>query len=300
MGNSLKGEYMLKKRNIKKILGIGSLCLFLLGCSEESFLVQKDSSTIILEDDIILTEKEQEELHTLQKDSNGQAEEILNQSKAEDVPGQIQTGNTVVPVDESEIIAEIAVHICGAVNQPGVYYLKEDQRLYEGIQKAGGFREDADEDYLNQALLLEDGMKIVVPTKEEVSREENLKNEASKVPDTETGDVNSMGNVSDDYIFSQKTTAQLAMEGGWLQKEDKQHTEEELKVSENQNGKVNLNTADEALLCTLPGIGESRAKSIIAYRKEHGPFEKPDDIMKVSGIKQAAFEKIRDYVIVSD
>ena len=43
---------------------------------------------------------------------------------------------------------EIAVHICGAVNNPGVYYFKEKQRVHEGIVKAGGFREDADMDYL--------------------------------------------------------------------------------------------------------------------------------------------------------
>ena len=302
--NSLKGEYRLKKRNIKKILGIGSLCLFLLGCSEESFLVQKDSSTIILEDEIILAEKEQEELHILQKDNNGQSEENLIQSSEGDMSKNNQQqgsdGNGAVITEEQEPAGEIVVHICGAVNQPGVYYLKENQRLYEGIQKAGGFREDADADYLNQALLLEDGMKIVIPTKEEVSLEENKKNEIQKLKDTEMGNNTGIGNISDNYIFSEKTTAELAMEGGWLQKKDMQHTEEELKVSENQNGKVNLNTADEALLCTLPGIGESRAKSIITYRQEHGPFQKPEDIMKVSGIKQAAYEKIKDYVIVSE
>lgn len=304
MGNSLKGEYMLKRRNIRKVLGMGSLCLFLLGCSEESFLVQKDSSTIILEDDIILTEKAQEEQNILQKDKNGQSEENLAQIEEDELKGnqqQIASGNGMALTEEQVTAAEIAVHICGAVKQPGVYYLKENQRLYEGIQKAGGFREDAEADYLNQALVLEDGMKIVVPTKEEVGGEEKLKTETQKVKDAEAGETDSTGNASDGYIFSQKATEELAIENGWIQKKDMQpKTDEELNVSENQNGKVNLNTADEALLCTLPGIGESRAKSIIAYRQEHGPFQKPEDVMKVSGIKQAAYDKMKDYVIVSD
>ena len=91
------------------------------------------------------------------------------------------------------------------------------------------------------------------------------------------------------------------VESGYLQKKDMQKkTDKEVNVSGEENKKVNLNTADESLLCTLPGIGESRAKSIIAYRQEHGPFQKPEDVMKVSGIKQAAYEKIKEYVTVSD
>ena len=63
-------------------------------------------------------------------------------------------------------------------------------------------------------------------------------------------------------------------------------------------GLININTADEAALCTLPGIGESRARDIIAYREANGRFESCEDIMKVSGIKTAAYEKIRDKITV--
>lgn len=63
--------------------------------------------------------------------------------------------------------------------------------------------------------------------------------------------------------------------------------------------KVNINTADAAELTTLRGIGEARARDIIAYREEHGPFSSIEDIMKVSGIKNAAFSKIKDDICVS-
>lgn len=63
-------------------------------------------------------------------------------------------------------------------------------------------------------------------------------------------------------------------------------------------GLININTADVAALCTLPGIGESRAQDIIAYREANGGFESCEDIMKVSGIKTAAYEKIRDKITV--
>ena len=62
--------------------------------------------------------------------------------------------------------------------------------------------------------------------------------------------------------------------------------------------KVNLNTADEEQLMTLTGIGESRAADIIRYRQEYGPFERIEDIMNVSGIKEGAFQKIKDSITV--
>lgn len=73
---------------------------------------------------------------------------------------------------------------------------------------------------------------------------------------------------------------------------------ESLMVQESGNGLVNINTADVDTLCTLPGIGESRAKDIIAYREAHGAFESCEDIMQVSGIKNSVYSKISDMITV--
>jgi len=59
------------------------------------------------------------------------------------------------------------VHVCGAVKSPGVYELTSDSRLYEAIQMAGGFTDEAAGEALNQAEKIEDGSRIYVPTKEE-------------------------------------------------------------------------------------------------------------------------------------
>jgi len=64
------------------------------------------------------------------------------------------------------------------------------------------------------------------------------------------------------------------------------------------DGRVNINKADAAELCTLPGIGESRAADIIAYREKHGGFSDISEIMNVSGIKDASYEKIKDLITV--
>lgn len=69
-------------------------------------------------------------------------------------------------------------------------------------------------------------------------------------------------------------------------------------VQDSSDGLVNLNTADRNQLMTLTGIGESRADAILAYRSEHGKFQKIEDIMKVSGIKEGAFSKIKDQIKV--
>lgn len=72
----------------------------------------------------------------------------------------------------------------------------------------------------------------------------------------------------------------------------------EVEVEKEQSDLVNINTADVALLCTLPGIGESRAKDIVAYRETQGAFHNPEDIMKVSGIKESVYQKIQDVITV--
>ena len=69
-------------------------------------------------------------------------------------------------------------------------------------------------------------------------------------------------------------------------------------AGEGEPGLVNINTADSAALCTLPGVGEGKAADIISYREANGPFENCEDIMKVPGIKTAAYEKIRDMITV--
>ncbi len=63
-------------------------------------------------------------------------------------------------------------------------------------------------------------------------------------------------------------------------------------------GLVNINTADLQQLMTLPGVGQSRAQAIVDYRNEHGSFECIEDIMNVTGIKEGAFSKLKDYICV--
>lgn len=63
---------------------------------------------------------------------------------------------------------------------------------------------------------------------------------------------------------------------------------------------VNLNTADEAVLTALPGIGVALAARIVEYREEHGPFEAVEDLTNVSGIGQGKLAALEGLVTVED
>ena len=62
------------------------------------------------------------------------------------------------------------------------------------------------------------------------------------------------------------------------------------------DGKVNINTADVSTLCTLSGIGETKAGAIIAYREAKGSFASIEEIKAVDGIGEKLFAKIREEI----
>lgn len=65
---------------------------------------------------------------------------------------------------------------------------------------------------------------------------------------------------------------------------------------ESQDEGVNINLATKEELMTLPGIGESKAEAIIAYREEHGEFQRIEDLTNISGIKNGVYEKIKEQI----
>ena len=66
------------------------------------------------------------------------------------------------------------------------------------------------------------------------------------------------------------------------------------------NGLIDINTADISTLTMLPGIGETLAKRIIAYRDEHGPYTDVEQLLNVAGIGETKLENIIDYIKIGD
>lgn len=67
---------------------------------------------------------------------------------------------------------------------------------------------------------------------------------------------------------------------------------------EDAKDKVNINTADIEKLTTLPGIGEAKANSILAYREEHGGFQSIEELKDIDGIKDGVYNKVKDLIVV--
>lgn len=67
-----------------------------------------------------------------------------------------------------------------------------------------------------------------------------------------------------------------------------------------QDALVNINTADETTLSSLTYIGKSKARAIIAYRDQHGPFKSIEALKEVSGVGDRVFESIKDRITVDN
>lgn len=153
------------------------------------------------------------------------------------------------------------IDIKGNVKKPGVYEVEEGAMVNDCIKKAGGLLKNADTSLINLSKKVKSEMVINVPSKNEVK--------AKTV------------NISDD--ITAKNDAEISNKPA---------------ENESTNQLININTADVLELQKLDGIGEAKAKAIIAYRDSIGGFKTVEEIKKVSGIGESAFAKIKDCITV--
>lgn len=165
---------------------------------------------------------------------------------------------------------KIKVDIKGAVKNPGVYEINSNGRVADAIAISGGLTNDADTSILNLSKNLTDEMVIIIYTKEEVA--EMLK-----------------GSTSIKYIEKECICPKIENDAcidNVIENKPDTNTSNEQKVS------LNSATIDE--LMQLPGIGEVKAKAIIAYREENGGFKSIEELLEVNGIGESTFNKIKD------
>ena len=161
----------------------------------------------------------------------------------------------------------IYIDIKGFVAKPGVYsFNKSDNaRIDDLIIKAGGLKKDADTSILNLSRKLEDEMTVIIYSKNEI--ENYTKNQNELKEKLEICELKVKNNAC-------------------IEKESK----EEMKL-------ININNATLDELVTLKGIGESKAKDIIEYRK-NSPFKSIDELKNISGISEAIFENIKNSITI--
>ncbi len=105
------------------------------------------------------------------------------------------------------------------------------------------------------------------------------------------------GGLREDADESSLNQAQKISDGMKLEIKTKDEVQSSAQNSPN-DGKVDINTADASTLMTLPGIGESKANSIIKYRESKGRFNSCEDLKNITGIKDGVYNKIADSIKV--
>lgn len=229
-------------------------CMFILaGCGRQMSYVSQNAETGL-------------EVNALTTGENGVDDSAEKQADSP-IDGalttQTQTGTgTDDPADERHEQtgqpAMVAVYVCGAVKNAGVYYVSSEAIKETAVRMAGGFDEHADVNYVNLAEPVTAGEQIYIPTVDETA----------------------------EIAFPQggQTESTVGSSG--------------LSEASQPDDRVNINTAGKDELMTLPGIGENKAEAIIAYREAQGKFQSTEELMNIRGIKEGVYNKIKNLIIV--
>lgn len=184
-----------------------------------------------------------------------------------------QVEHNICPKEEEVVDTQcsIFVDISGALRAPGVYCFNPGDRVIDAVKKAGGFTGNSSLEYVSRSINLSKGLvnnqKIYIPSKEELLCELKpftLKEEEVILPNVED---NTTGDSSSDNIV-------------------------DTEVEDNEC--ININTASITELDSLQGVGLSTAQKIIDNR----PYNLLTDLLKVSGIGQATYDKFKDNICI--
>ncbi len=194
------------------------------------------------------------------------------------------------------------IDIKGEVKRPGVYLASSDMRVMDVIEKAGGLTDSADTKANNLSRKVKDEMVIIIYSKKEVDdfqktkeKEEELLSNTAKETELFPNDaLLKKEDLVDNFTLPEQPKEDSSASN--VELENKEDTKEN--TPPESTSKISINTATLEELMNIKGVGESKAKAIIAYRTEHGNFQKIEDIMQVSGIGEKMFEKIKDFIKV--
>jgi competence protein ComEA len=200
--------------------------------------------------------------------------------------------STASPLPEPKAKRTVApsavVYVAGAVRRPGVYAVPASARVGDALARAGGGRLDADLVAVNLAARLHDGEEIAVPvlgtepparpreTGGQIHRRKRGAQSDATVADAGRGDP-----------VGHKTRRGTGRNGRRAHRADAPPPDS-----------VDLNSADEKTLETLPGVGPALAARIVLFRDANGAFGSIDELLDVSGVTERRLELISPYVEV--
>ena len=229
-------------------------------------------------------------------DAPAQTRPAINSSAADssNTPSLPNTSNTSNSTGSTSNGPLLVVHVAGAVRHPGVYRLPNSARNNDAIQMAGGPTSEANTDAINLAAHIEDGTQIYLPTHQQhpdggangsSSHISSFNSSASSGSFASSGTAGHSTGSSRPGPGNHKAKGE-AKTGG--------------KLTDPNQGAININTASAEELQRIPGIGPSMAARILEFRqelqKQGGRFQAPEDLLQVSGIGEKKFEKMKAYI----
>lgn len=170
------------------------------------------------------------------------------------------------------------------------------EELIETIQsiEEKNLSESAAEEAVMQQLFVEIKGAVMYPGVYELERDQRIKDvvqlAGGYTENADTQFINHAQKVQDEMVIYIPIMGEQLEEGA--------SSLLTLPTETNKEQKININKADVATLATLPGIGPSKAQSILTYREENGQFQIIDDLKNVSGIGDKTFEKLKDAITV--
>lgn len=236
-------------------------------------LVFGNKNNVSTEEELVIESEEDEILEEIHREENcieipeEEIDLVLSQEETDSNHNVLnESKEENIQVTEKE---KIYVYITGEVNNPGVVILDEGSRIVDAINSAGGVTGKANISKVNLVYVLNDGMKVNIPN---------------------NNDLNS--NIGFEYITMNSG------DGGDDYYSESSFSESISSSNSKKNSMVNINTATQTELESLPGIGPSLALKIIDYRKENGKFSSIDEIKNVSGIGDSKFENLKKYITI--
>lgn len=215
--------------------------------------------------EIVTEENEENKLNSDNKSDKDSNKDLISENEEKlneiDVNNDEEADNNI----ESEDI--IYVYITGEVNEPGVVKLNKNSRIIDAIDAAGGTTDKADISKVNLAYVLKDGMKVNIPNAVDLKNNSDFEYITMSSGDGKNDEASDLlkdienNNVSNGVNSGTKEKSYGNVHGITV---------------------VNINTATQTELETLPGVGPSIALKIINYRNENGGFSSIEDIKNVS------------------
>ncbi|MBV8580364.1 MAG: helix-hairpin-helix domain-containing protein [Candidatus Eremiobacteraeota bacterium] len=186
-------------------------------------------------------------------------------------------GGRPQPHDRRTPASQTLVYVAGDVFRPGVYAVDPLGRVRDAVARAGGTRPDADLVAINLAAHLADGDEIVVPRRGEAAPARDVRGSArSGAKHSSHGSHRKRGH----------RRRKPAADGPPPVADGPPPVAE-----------VDINSADAAILATVPGIGDGLAERIVAYRAQNGAFASVDELLDVAGITEHRLDALIPYVV---